>query len=447
LSLPSIASMVTISLYNLVNTFWVARLGHEAMAALTVVMPFLFLCYAIGVGSGIGINALASRRFGERDVEGANAVVGQMFFISLVLGALFLLLTNVFPREILRLAGATPDVMELGVQYIRVLGWGMPVLFFNLTTRNVFQASGDAVRPMIFTLISQICNVVLDPFLIFGWWIFPEMGVSGAALATIISMGIYTMLALWFILIRKKTAYQLKFRHCIPRIRSILAIYRVGFPSMLMEVTESIVFALFNHVIAGFGSVALAAIGIAIRISDLAFMPMIGLAHGLLPIVGFSLGAKLWRRLWGSVRLACIWIVALMTLATLVLEIFTPQVVALFNADPELMAVAVPGLRIFCSTLILIGPTIIFITTFQGLSKARDAMVLSLIRQFIFFIPGLFILSDLMGLKGVWLAMPISDVLGCLGSSLWVYREYRLQRRKNDWEEAPAAEKAVVAAD
>jgi Na+-driven multidrug efflux pump len=111
------------------------------------------------------------------------------------------------------------------------------------------------------------------------------------------------------------------------------------------------------------------------------------------------------------------------------------------------MAVAVPGLRIFCSTLILIGPTIIFITTFQGLSKARDAMVLSLIRQFIFFIPGLFILSNLMGINGVWLAMPISDILGCLGSSLWIYREYRLQRRKNDWDETPVAEKAVAAAE
>ena len=420
--------MIAISLYNLVDTFWVAKLGYEAVAALTVIMPFFVICIAVGVGTGVGVNALASRRFGERNVAAANQVAGQMFFLSLALGVVFLLITNLFPSWILKLCGATPDILELGEAYLTVLGWGMPMLFFSLINRNVFQASGDAIRPMIFTILGQVCNAILDPFLIFGWGFFPAMGVSGAALATVIANALSAGLALWYIL-ANKTAYRIQFRHCSPNLTTIAGIYRVGLPSTFMEVTESVVFALFNHVVAGFGSIALAAVGIAGRISDLAFMPIIGTAHGLLPVVGFSLGARLWRRLWGSVRLATISLVLLMAVATILLEVFTPQTVGLFSRDPELIAIAVPGMRIFISTLVFVGPAVIFITTFQGLSKGRDALVLSLARQFFFFIPGLYILSHFMGLTGVWVSMPISDTLGVLTSGLWLYREYRIQKK------------------
>jgi len=428
LSLPSIISMVSISLYNLVDTFWVAKLGYQSVAAITIVMPFWVICIAFGVGTGVGTNALASRRFGEKDVESANQVAGHMFLLSFALGALFMLATNLFPGAIARLCGATPDVIGMASQYIVILGWGMPFLFLGLIGRNIFNASGDAIRPMIFTIFGQICNVILDPFFIFGWGPFPEMGIGGAAMATIISNCLSAIMVIYFIT-ANKTPYQLKLRHLAPRWKVIFDIYRVGLPAMVMEVTEGIVFALFNHVVAGFGSIALAAIGIAGRILDLIFMPILGTSHGLLPIIGYSLGAKLWKRLWGAVRLSSIWTAILMAAATILLEIFTPQIVALFTDDPELTAIAVPGMRIVVSTFIFVGPTIMFITTFQGLSKGKDAMVLSLARQFIFFLPGLFLLSRFMGLHGVWLAMPISDILGAVAAGWWLYREYRNQEK------------------
>lgn len=424
--------MVAISLYNLVDTFWVGRLGYQAIAAVTVIMPFFILCIAVGVGTGVGVNALASRSFGERDTETANQVAGQTCFLSLFLGMLFLVLTNVFPRQILLLAGATPDVLEFGEAYLRVLGWGMPVMFFSIIARNVFQASGDAVRPMYFTMIAQAINVVLDPFLIFGWGFFPEMGIAGAALATVSANAVNAGLAVFYVM-SKRTSYVLEKRHFRPVLKPIIGIYRVGLPSMLMEMTESIVFALFNHVVAGFGSVALAAVGIAGRISDLAFMPIIGTAHGLLPIVGFSLGAKLWTRLWKAVRQASFYMIAFMAIATIFLEIFTYQLVGLFSRDPELISIAVPGMRIFLSTLVLIAPTIMFITTFQGLSKGKDAMILSLARQLVFFVPALYGLAHLMGIYGVWISMPISDVAGALVSGFWIAREYREQKKDPAW--------------
>jgi putative MATE family efflux protein len=318
--------------------------------------------------------------------------------------------------------------MDLGAQYLSVFGWGIPLFLFSIICRNIFAAPGDTFRPMIFVIIGQAINVVLDPLLIFGLAGFPELGIRGAALATVIATGVSAFLPLWFIL-RKKSVYDIHFRHCLPRLSVIKDIYRVGLPSMLMESTESVAFAIFNNIASGFGSVTLAAVGISLRIIDLLFMPVLGTAHGILPIIGFSMGAKMWDRLWGTVKLTASRLGILLLIACVLLEILAPQVIRLFNSDPELLAIAVPGMRIVCSTLTLVGPTVIFITTFQGLSKGKDAMLLSLARQFIFFVPGLFLFSHLWGITGVWIALPVSDALGTIIASFWMFREYRIRKR------------------
>lgn len=420
------------SLYNLVNAFWVAKLGYQAVAAVTVAFPFFIVCTALAVGTGVGVNALTSRRFGERNIEGANQTVGQTFFLSIIIGVVLLVLTNVVPHVILRICGITPDIMDLGIQYLSVFGWGIPFFLFSILCRNIFAASGDTLRPMIFAIISQVINAILDPFFIFGWGIFPEMGVGGAALATVISVTIGVILPLWFIL-RKKTAYDIHFRHCIPKITVIKDIYRVGFPSMLLESTEGVVFAIFNNVAAGFGSVALAALGIAGRIIDLVFMPAIGTSHGLLPIVGFSFGAKRWDRLWSSVKITLIWLTGILAVLCVLLEIFAPQVIRLFSSDPELLRIAIPGMRIIIATMVFWGVPILIVTTFQGLSKGKDAMVLSLVRQFIFFVPGLFLFTHLWGITGMWISLPVSDILGGGVAALWIWREYLIQKGSGRW--------------
>jgi putative MATE family efflux protein len=433
--------MVTVSLYSLVNTFWVAKLGYQAISALTSLMPFYILYIAIGIGSGVGINALSSRNFGAKNVEIANRATGQSFFMCLVWGLLIMVAANLFPRQILTICGAPPDVMEMAEQYLRIFSISTPLLLFGLVSRNIFQASGDAIRPMVFIIIAQVVNAVLDPFFIFGWGPFPRLGIAGAALATGIASAVGAVLALWYIL-GHKTAYDIKWRHCLPSPALIWDIYKVGLPSMAMEMTGGVGFAVFNHVASGYGSIVLAAVGIAGRISDLAFMPIIGMSHGLLPIIGFSLGSRLWSRLWGALRLAVLWLFILMLAATIGLEVFTSQIIGLFSSDPDLLKIGVPGMRIFCSTLILIGPLIMFTTTFQGLSRAAIAMLLSLCHQFLFFIPGLLILSSFLDMQGVWLSMPISDCLGFTISVILIVREYRCQKKNPYWKSVPATKPA-----
>jgi len=439
LSAPSIASMITISLYHLADTFWLGQLSYQAIAAVTVTFPFYIAVVAIGVGTGVGANALASRRFGERNIETTNQVAGQVFPLTAIFGVVFIIVSVFFARQLAALLGAPQDIVALTAEYLVFFGWGIPFILFQLMTRNVFHAAGDVIKPMIFIVAGSVINAVLDPFLIFGWGPFPEMGIGGAALATTISGGLAAALSCYYLL-GNKSVYRLKLHHLRPNLSIMAQIYRVGLPSILMELTETIVFILFLRIVAGFGSITLAALGIAIRIADLAFRPIVGVAHGLLPIVGFCLGARLWERLWSAVRLASLALVVMLGVATIFLEIFTPQVIAIFNNDPDLLAIAVPGMRIFISTLILIGPAIMFITTFQGLSKGWTATALSLVRELVFFIPAILILPRFMGLNGVWLSLPIADVCGTAIAGFWLYREYRLQKRSGIWDNVPATE-------
>lgn len=439
LGTPSMVSMVAMSLYILADTFWLGRVSYEAIAAITITFPFYIVIFAIGLGSGIGANALASRRFGERNIEATNRVAGQVFPLSAIFGIIFIIPSVFFARPLAILLGAPPEVIRPTAEYLVYFGWGIPFLLFRVIIRNVFHASGETVKPMIFYVIGAVANAVLDPFLIFGWGPFPEMGIGGAALATTISSGLAAAIGCYYLL-GNKSVYRLKLHHLKPDLSIIKQIYRVGLPESLMDITEAVVFLVFNQVMAGFGSVALAAVGIAFRIADLAFIPIIGLAHALLPIVGFCFGARLWGRLWGAVRHGTVVSIAVLAGVTVLLEIFAPQVVAVFNKSPELLAIAVPGMRIFLAALVLIGPAIMFIITFQGLSKGWTAICLSLVRQLALLLPAVLILPRFIGLNGVWLALPISDVGGAIVAGLWLYREYRLQKRSGIWDNTPAVE-------
>ena len=430
LSLPGIASMTTMALYNIIDTFWVARLGYRAIAALTVVMPFHVLVTAIGEGTGIGVSALTSRRFGERNVEATNHVAGQIFPLAILLGSIFLAAALFFSHTILTICGATPDIMDYATQYLVIISFGTPFLIFSLSANNLLRGSGDAIRPMIFMIIATVINIILDPLMIFGIGPFPEMGVRGAALATTISIACSAGLSFYYI-VAHKSIYRIKLAQIRLNLPILRDIYRVGLPAMIMETTESITFALFTYAISAFGSLAIAAAGLVIRISDLAFMPMYGVSEGLLPIVGFNFGAKLWDRVWRAVKLACIGIVLTMGVATVLLEIFTPQAVGIFSNDPELMALAVPAMRITLSSLVIVGPTILFSTTFQGLSKGKEALAIALIRQFLFFVPLLLLLPRIWGLNGAWLSWPTADALSFIVTGLWLLREYKLQKQKN----------------
>ena len=430
LSLPGMAATIAISLYNIVDTFWVSRLGHEAIAALTIVFPYQILAMAVGLGTGTGIGALVSRHFGEKDIKATNLAAGQIFCLSIFWGLFFLIPAILFPDKILVAFGATGDIMKFAKVYLVVTSFGATANVFVLLAGSLIRGSGDIVKPTIIMITSSFLNIILDPFLILGLGPFPEMGIKGAALATVTAQGAGMMLGIYYLL-GNRTTFRFDRESLIPRWLIIKRIYSVGAPASIQQVTESLAFVLFNNVVSIYGSVPIAAVGIAIRLSDLAFMPIMGVSNALLPVVGYNFGAGNQERLWKSIKLSSIGIVILLAVFTVIYEIWTPEVAGIFIKDPETLRVAVPGMRVMLSAMIFIGPSILFITAFQGLSMGGMALWLSLARQFILFVPLLYLLEYLFGLTGIWLALPISDVLGFAVILAFLLREYR--RRKNSF--------------
>jgi putative MATE family efflux protein len=427
LSLPGIAAAIASSLYNIVDTFWVARLGHEAIAALTIVFPYQILAMAVGMGTGTGISALVSRYFGENNIKATNLAAGQIFFLSVLWGLVFLIPALLFSETILVAFGATEDIMVFGKTYLIITSFGAPANVFVILVGSLIRGSGDTVKPTIIMISSSILNIILDPFLILGLGPFPEMGIKGAALATVISQVIGMLIGLYYLL-ANRTAFRFDRQCLIPQWFILKRIYHIGAPASIQQLTESLAFVLFNKVVSMYGSVPIAAIGLAMRLSDLAFMPIMGVSQALLPVVGFNLGTGNQKRLWKSIKLSTIGISMLLAFFTVIIEIWTPEIVGVFMKNPEVQKVTIPGMRIMLSALVFIGPTILFITAFQGLSMGGMALCLSLVRQFILFVPVLFLLEYLLGLTGIWMALPLSDVLSFALVLVFLLREY--SRRK-----------------
>jgi putative MATE family efflux protein len=429
LSLPGIASTITTSLYNIIDTIWVGRLGHEAIAALTISFPYQILFYAIGGGTGIGISALVSRRFGERNIDATNRVAGQLFSISAFWGLVFLFMAVTFADRLLPLMGATPDIMEYSKQYFVITSYGAPLIIMVIIVSSLIRGSGDVVKPMIIMVSGTVINIILDPLMILGIGPFPEMGVRGAAWATFAAQCFASGLALFY-LFAHKTTFRFKTAHLRPEWSIIKDIYRVGAPTAVFQFMESIVFLILNKLISSFGSVAIAAMGIVIRVSDLAYMPIMGVSHGMLPIIGFCFGAGNYTRLWQALKKATLGLSVLLLFITILIEIFTPQIVGIFSKDPQLLGTAVTAMRISMISMTLIGFNVLVTTTFQGLSRGTTALVLSLVKQFIVFIPLLYLCRWLWGLTGVWISWPVADTLSTLVSFIFIYREYRIHQQK-----------------
>jgi putative MATE family efflux protein len=423
MSLPSIASLLVMAFYNLLDAFWLAKIGPDAVAALTISFPVQILFAAIGVGTGVGAASFASRMFGAGEDEKAQKTCGQAVFLSATLGLLTILAGIFYTEPILRVFGATEEILPLCAKYLRTYIFTAPFLFFLMMANNLFRAGGSPKLSMVIVITASVLGSVLDPLLIFGWGPFPEMGIRGAAAAAVTSYLLSSLLSLYYLL-TGHSHYRLRWAYILPDMKLIGAIYRVGFPALVMNVGISIVMTVFNHVLGAFGPNALATLGLLFRINGIVIWVLFGIGHGVLPMVGFSYGACLFSRLKEVVTTAVKWSSLMAGVSCLLMEIFARPIISFMTDDPALVAVAVPALRIYISVQVLSGPTIVWINMFNGLGKGFTSMFFLFIRDFLFLIPLLYLLPAMLGLNGAWASIPISNLISFALISLWTKREF-----------------------
>ncbi len=410
MSWPSIIAMLAISVYNFIDTFWLARLSSQALAALTVCFPIQMLFAAVGVGTGVGAGSFSARMFGAKNYSQAQHTAGQIFFLSLSFGLSIIVCVLFFGDAILVFFGAFDEIMDECRAYLNVVVFSAPFLIFSMMSNNLLRAEGRPLLSMTVVLISSFVSALLDPLLIFGFGPFPSLGISGAALAAVLAQIFACFFSVYFLSMRS-SRFHLQWKFLLPNLSIIQSIFSTGLPTIVTNLVLTIVLIAYNHVLSQFGSLAIGALGICFRINGLVTMILYGIGFGLMPIVGFSQGAGLHERLRHSVLLSIRVATVFSFISSIVLAIFARPIVGIFTADPALIDIATVALRIYISALAVSAPIIIYINMFIGLGKGTLAMYLLLVRDTLFLIPLLLGLSKFFGLIGAWLALPISMLI------------------------------------
>ena len=421
-SLPATIALVVMASYNIVDTMFVGRIGSDAIAALSVCFPIQMIILAFGTGTGVGAASLIARSLGAGNKSKTSDIAGQVFLLSVILGIVITVPGIIFMRPILMAFGATPDIIDLTAEYMTTIMLGTFFWTLAIILTNITRSEGNAVLSMRNLIISSLLNVILDPIFIFTL----KMGVRGAAIATIISKVVLAWLLLHYY-ISGRSVISIKRVNLKPSLPIILDIYRVGVPSMIIQMSGNFALVIVNRFLGSFDYLPIAVMGLFIRFQNFILMPSVGIAQGMLPIIGFNYGAKMPQRI-REAFLKGSGAGMFFTLVTAAALFIAPQFfLRIFTSDRDLLILGSEAMRIMILTSTFLAPIQVAISFFQGVGKGTPTLVLSLLRQFLIYIPCVYVLFRLFSLKGIWYSTPVADSLAFLVTVVMLITEMRRQ--------------------
>ena len=436
LSIPSIIAMAIQALYNVVDSIYVGRISTDALSALSLAFPVQIILIGIGVGTGVGASSLISRRLGENNNHAAVNAAEHSIMLSIFYGVIVAILGFLFSDQILQLFTDKANLIRMGREYIKIILIGSIAMFFPMISNNILRGEGNTFTPMIAMLIGSVLNIILDPFLIFGIWIFPEMGVAGAAIATVAAKIISGSFLIYILLFSKKNELQISLKDFSFDFKIIRDIYIVGFPAMVMQFLASFMLGGMNKILAGFGSTAIAAAGIYFRLQSFVFMPVFGLNQGYMPIMGYNYGHNNPERMKKTFKSALLVAITFTTTGFIIFQTVPGLLIKMFNSDPELLRIGTNALKKISIAFPVIGPAIIISTTFQALGNGFPSLIFSFLRQIVVLLPVMYLLGHYFGLEYLWFAFPVSEAASILPASIWLRLKFRsifarMEKRKN----------------
>ena len=404
MGLPSIVGMMVNAIYNIVDAIFIGKLGTVYQAATNIVFPFFMIIGAIGLTFGIGAASYISRLLGEKNIEEANKTVSTAFFSSVITGLIVTIITLIFMKEILFSFGATKTNIEYAISYGSILAFGSIFTMLNMTMNNMLRAEGSAKISMISLCLGAVLNIILDPIFIFVL----NLGINGAAIATVLSQMISTIVLLSYYL-RHKSILRISFKYITINKKIYSEIMKIGMPTLIRQLLASLAIALTNNFANIYGDYAIASIGIVNRIYMLVFYVMVGFSQGFQPIAGYSFGAKNTERLKNSIKVAIRWSSVYCIIMTTIFFVFTYEIVKLFSDDPSVIELSMRALKALSIMLPFSGFMIIINSLFQAIGHGIKAALLSLARQGIFLLPTLLILPRIYKLTGIIYAQTVAD--------------------------------------
>ena len=425
MSLPVMLSMFIQSLYNIVDSYFVAKLSEKALRATSLSYPIQIIIIALGVGTGTGLNSLISRSLGASKQEKADQAAMHGFLAALFSSLIFVIFRFTLMEKFFDYFTKDPSVKAMGMEYLGLVSTFAFFSIIQITIEKIVQGTGKMIWSMIIQLVGAIINIILDPIMIFGLFGFPAMGIKGAAIATLIGQAAGALLGM-IILFSDRIDLNINFLNFKFSKGIIKEIYNVGFPSILMQSITAFVTTVMNLILIRHSEMAVSVLGIYFKLQSFVFLPVFGLCQGVLPLIGYNYGAENRERIietfkWGM-RLTAI----IMAVGTSLFQLFPKQLMAIFSDDPAMTNMGVVTLRIISICFVFAAIGITNSTFFQALGLGKYSLTVTLLRQLILIIPIAYVLSFL-GLNFVWLAYPIAEIIATMVSVILqrkVQREY-----------------------
>lgn len=426
MAIPLMLSLVVQSLYNIVDSIFVARLSEKALTATSLAYPVQILMIALSVGTGVGINALISRLLGAGKREEVSKAAATGIVLAILSAALFMVVGLIGAQKIAHALTANEEIADLCGQYLFICMVFCYGIFLETVAQRFLQASGRTTLSMVSLVVGAVTNIILDPIMIFGYLGCPALGIRGAAIATVIGQWVGAAVAL---LLNRflNPDVQVSFKGFKLEGSMVAAIYKVGLPTILMQAMGSIMNFGINGMLAN--ATAVAFFGAYYKLQNFLFMPMNGLGQACLPVVGFNYGAKQGKRIKETVKTGMTWGICIGIVGTILFMAIPGPLLKLFNASEDMLSIGIPAVRIICVTFALCSVTTILGMCASGLGNGVVNMLGTGIRQVILLLPCFAILLKTVGLPGAWFAMWVAELAAML-YVLWAMR--REIRKKVD---------------
>ena len=413
MSIPMMISYFIQALYNTVDSIFVARINEEALTAISLAFPLQNIMTSLAVGTGVGINALVPRHLSRGDREEAERTAGCGLFLALMLSLLFLIIGLVFSHSYFNMQTDNAAIVEYGTQYLTICASISFGVFFGQILEKLLVATGNPVLSMVSMATGALTNLIFDPLFIFGIGPFPELGIRGAAIATVAGQIAAAVVAL-LLNIHRNHSITLKAGFIRFHAKTIGRIYGIGLPSMITIGLGSVTSFCINQICLGFGVTVTALYGIWQKLQSFVYMPLFGMNNGLVPILSYNYGAGRRDRVIEARRTALTWAVALMCLLLVLFELLPSPVLRLFNASDNMLQLGIPAIRTLSLAMPFGAVCIISSTAFQSLNHARYSLIVNVGRQFVFLVGFFFLLSRFGQPDLLWFAVPAAEIISMI---------------------------------
>ena len=409
-SAPIMISMLVQSLYNLVDSIFVSRIGEAAITSVALALPLQQLMMAVGIGTAVGVNSYVSRNLGAKNFEESNKAANNGVTLAFLSFIVFFVIGAFFSRTLIEVQTNDAEIIAHGPIYLQICCMGSFGIFMHLMFERILQSTGKTVYTMIAQCVGAVLNIIFDPILIFGLFGMPRMGLVGAAVATVVSQWIGAATVIYFC-IRHNKEIEIAPRYMKLEKNIVKNIYKVGVPSIVMISIASITVFCYNKILSKFSTTAIALLGIYFRLQGFIFMPIFGFNNGMIAIVAYNYGARKIDRMKECIFTGLKYGTAVMVFGLVVMQLFPDKMLMMFNASDHMMEMGIVCFRVFSLSFIMAGISIICSGVFQAVGNGVLSMIISITRQLFVLIPLAYAFSLTGNINLVWWSMPIAEAV------------------------------------